>query len=190
MIVVMCFVSFWQEREAKKVVRGFEGLLPQNTTVVRDGNESNIEAENLVVGDIVKIKSGVRVPADCRVLKCSELKLETSAITGESEPVEYHAAEAKPDVIIFESRNVAFNGSMCVDGEGTAIVIKTATDTIIGQIARMTTQQSTKGSRLEYQIKIFVKFLTVIAFTVGLISFLVGTFIFMAEIRRKNGFKL
>lgn len=56
--------------------------------------------------------------------------METSAITGESEPVEYQADAVNPDVIIFDSRNVAFNGSMCVDGEGTAIVIKTASDTV------------------------------------------------------------
>lgn len=130
MIVVMCTVSFYQEREARKVVRGFENLLPQNCSVIRDGYESNITAENLVVGDIIKIKSGIRVPADARILHCSELKLETSAITGESEPVEYHSDAVQPDVIIFEARNVAFNGSMCVEGEATAIVIKTATNTV------------------------------------------------------------
>lgn len=68
MIVVMCFISFYQEREARKVVRGFQNLLPLSCTVVRNGNETNISAENLVVGDIVKIKSGTRVPADIRVL--------------------------------------------------------------------------------------------------------------------------
>ncbi|KAI6183429.1 Cation-ATPase-N domain-containing protein [Aphelenchoides bicaudatus] len=177
MIVVMCFISFWQEREARKVVRGFENLLPQQCSVIRDGNESNVPAENLVVGDVIKIKSGIRVPADARIIHCSELKLETSSITGESEPIEYRTDAVSPDVIIFESRNVAFNSSMCVEGEGIGLVIKTATDTIIGQIASMTTQQSAKSSRLEYQIKIFVKFLTVLAFVVGLIAFIAGGFI-------------
>lgn len=151
-------------------------MLPHNSIVIRDGNEGNISADHLVVGDIIKIKSGIRVPADARVLHCAELKLETSAITGESEPVEYHSDAVNPNVIIFESRNVAFNGSMCVEGEGIAIVIKTATDTIIGQIANMTTQQPNKASRLEYQIKIFVKFLTILAFIVGLIAFIIGSF--------------
>ncbi|KAI6242092.1 Cation-ATPase-N domain-containing protein [Aphelenchoides fujianensis] len=174
MIVVMCTLSWWQEREARKVIRGFENLLPINTGVIRDGNETTVTADQLVVGDIIKIKSGTRVPADARVLVCSELKLETSAITGEAEPVETHAQAVKEDVIIFDAHNVAFNGSMCVDGDGIGLVIKTATDTIIGQIAVMTTQQSDKKSRLEYQIKVFVKFLTVLAFAIGVIAFVVG----------------
>ncbi|KAI6206384.1 Cation-ATPase-N domain-containing protein [Aphelenchoides besseyi] len=174
MIVVMCTLSFWQEREARKVIRGFENLLPLNTGVVRDGNETTISADHLVPGDIIKIKNGTRVPADARVLSCSELKLETSAITGESEPVEYRSKKVNDDVIIFDARNVAFNGSMCVDGEGVGLVIKTATDTIIGQIACMTTNAADKKSRLEYQIKTFVKFLTVLAFVVGLVAFIVG----------------
>ncbi|KAI6180538.1 Cation-ATPase-N domain-containing protein [Aphelenchoides besseyi] len=147
MIVVMCTLSFWQEREARK------NLLPLNTGVVRDGNETTISADHLVPGDIIKIKNGTRVPADARVLSCSELKLETSAITGESEPVEYRSKK---------------------NGEGIGLVIKTATDTIIGQIACMTTNAADKKSRLEYQIKTFVKFLTVLAFTVGLVAFIVG----------------
>lgn len=112
------------------MVRGFENLLPQESIVFRDGNEYGVAAESLVVGDIIKIKSGIRVPADARILHCTELKLETSAITGESEPVDYRADAVQSDVIIFESRNVAFNGSMCVEGEGIGLVIKTATDTV------------------------------------------------------------
>ncbi|KAI1704572.1 e1-E2 ATPase domain-containing protein [Ditylenchus destructor] len=177
MIVVMCFISFWQEREARKVVRGFQNLLPLSCTVVRDGNETNISAENLVVGDIVKIKSGTRVPADIRVLQCTQLKLETSSITGESEPVEYQYEHVSEDVGIFEARNVAFNGSYCINGDGVGVVIKTATQTIIGQIANMTTNQKEKKSRLERQIKIFVKFLTVLAITVGSCVFLIGGFV-------------
>jgi sodium/potassium-transporting ATPase subunit alpha len=84
----------------------------------------------LVVGDIIKIKSGTRVPADARLIHCSELKLETSAITGESEPNDYNPEPAKEDVLIFDSHNVAFNGSMCVDGEGIGVVVKTGHDTV------------------------------------------------------------
>ncbi|KAI1723202.1 e1-E2 ATPase domain-containing protein [Ditylenchus destructor] len=135
MIVVMCFISFYQEREARKVVRGFQNLLPSSCSVIRDGNETVIGAEDLVVGDIVKLKSGTKVPADIRVLHCTQLKLETSSITGESEPVEYQFEAVAENVNIFDARNVAFNGSYCVDGDGVGVVIKTATDTIIGQIA-------------------------------------------------------
>lgn len=58
------------------------------------------------------------------------MKIETSALTGESEPVEHQSKEVQSDVNIFESRNVAFNGSMCTDGEGIAVVIKTGKNTV------------------------------------------------------------
>lgn len=184
-IVILCFVSFWQEREARKVsvtmidekvsknrfqvIRGFEGLLPTNCSVIRDGHETTMAAENLVVGDIIKIKNGTRVPADARIIKCSDLKLETAAITGESEAIEYKTEPVEESVNIFEAHNVAFNSSMCVDGDSLGLVIKTGVDTvsirdydcftitrlqIIGQIATMTTQQGEKKSRLQEQIKV------------------------------------
>jgi sodium/potassium-transporting ATPase subunit alpha len=98
--------------------------------VIRDGKQQQIAAVDLVVGDIVNIKNGNKVPADARVLYCSELKLETSSITGEAEAIEFTAAIADANVTVFESRNVAFNGSFCVDGEAIGIVIRTGTKTV------------------------------------------------------------
>uniref|UniRef100_A0A915DXQ6 P-type Cu(+) transporter n=1 Tax=Ditylenchus dipsaci TaxID=166011 RepID=A0A915DXQ6_9BILA len=125
MIVVMCSVSFWQEREARKVY-------------------------------------------------CNQLKLETSSITGESEPIEFQSEAVEKTVTIFESRNVAFNGSYCVDGEGIGVVIRTGVNTVIGQIASMTTNQPVKKSHLEHQIKLFVKFLTFLAVSIGTTVFVIG----------------
>jgi sodium/potassium-transporting ATPase subunit alpha len=174
MIVGMCTVSWYQEREARRVVRGFENLLPEKTAVIRDGNEELISAAEVVVGDIIKIKSGMKVSADARVLWCSQLKLETSSITGEAEPVEYQSEPVSQSVNIFESHNVAFNGSLCVDGEGVALVIKTGINTVIGQIATLTTGQSENRSRLQQQITKFVKFLLVLSAIVGLLMTIVG----------------
>ena len=103
-------------------MRGFQNLLPDHCTVIRDGGQQQtIAATQLVVGDLVCFKAGQRVPADLRLLYCCELKLESSSITGESEPMEYHACPVVDSVSVFESRNVAFNGSLCVDGEGMGV---------------------------------------------------------------------
>jgi P-type E1-E2 ATPase len=82
------------------------------------------------VGDLVFISSGARVPADVRMLSCNGLKLETSSITGEAEPIEFTCEPAADDINVFESHNVAFNGSFCVDGEGLGIVIRVADKTV------------------------------------------------------------
>ncbi|PAV71600.1 hypothetical protein WR25_22369 isoform D [Diploscapter pachys] len=174
LIFVMCTVSWYQEREARKVIRGFENLLPEICNVIRGGIEKQVQAADIVVGDIIKIQSGLRVPADARIIDCAQLKLETSSITGEAEPLDYHPHSVTPNIPIFESHNVAFNSSLCVDGEGMGVVIRTGVNTVIGQIAALTTGQPTKKSHLEKQIKIFVHFLLILAPAVGTISMIVG----------------
>lgn len=71
-----------------------------------------------------RIKNGSRVPADARIIACPQLKLEASSITGESEPVEYQTEEVREGTSLFDGRNVAFNGALCVDGEGIGVVIR------------------------------------------------------------------
>ncbi|KAE9547551.1 hypothetical protein FO519_009236 [Halicephalobus sp. NKZ332] len=177
MIFGMCCVSFFHERAARKVVRGFQNLLAENCICIRDGREINMSAEELVNGDIILIKSGTKVPADARIIYCSQLKLETSSITGEAEPNDYQAEAASETTTIFEAHNVAFNGSLCVDGEGLAVVIRTGTSTVIGQIANLTTGQENNKSRLEKQMRKFVIFLIIAATSIGLIIFIIGGFV-------------
>lgn len=111
-------------------MRGFQNLLPTYCLVIRDGKECTISAEELVVGDLVFIRSGARVPADVRLLYCNGLKLETSSITGEAEPIEFTYEPAPEFISVFESHNVAFNGSFCIDGEGLGVVVRVADNTV------------------------------------------------------------
>uniref|UniRef100_A0A914QXB3 Cation-transporting P-type ATPase C-terminal domain-containing protein n=1 Tax=Panagrolaimus davidi TaxID=227884 RepID=A0A914QXB3_9BILA len=136
-----------------------------------------MSAEELVNGDIILIKNGSRVPADARVIYCSQLKLETSSITGESEPIEYQSGSVTEETGIFESRNIAFNGSLCVDGEGIAVVIRTGIHTVIGQIAGLTTGQKANKSRLEIQLLRYIIFLIITATILGLTVFIAGGFV-------------
>uniref|UniRef100_A0AC34FT94 Uncharacterized protein n=1 Tax=Panagrolaimus sp. ES5 TaxID=591445 RepID=A0AC34FT94_9BILA len=91
----MCCVSFYQEREARLVVKSFENLLPEQCMAIRDGQEIFVDSKDLVVGDLIKVTGGTKVAADARLIICSGLKVETSSITGESEPIDYQV-EAVP----------------------------------------------------------------------------------------------
>uniref|UniRef100_A0A914WB99 Cation-transporting P-type ATPase N-terminal domain-containing protein n=1 Tax=Plectus sambesii TaxID=2011161 RepID=A0A914WB99_9BILA len=173
-VVVMCLISFFEEKKARNVVRGFQNLLPTSCSVIRDGREHTISAEELVVGDLAFVRNGSRVPADVRLLVTNGLKLETSSITGEAEPIEFTNEAAPSNVGVFESHNVAFNGSFCVDGEGIGIVVRVADRTIIGQIASLTTDQKEHKSSLEVEVAKFVRFISILALTMGAIIFLVG----------------
>lgn len=68
LVVVMCSISWWQEREARRIIRGFEKLLPPIAIAVRDGTTATIPATQIVVGDVVKIRTGMRICADIRML--------------------------------------------------------------------------------------------------------------------------
>uniref|UniRef100_A0A1I8AYZ5 Cation_ATPase_N domain-containing protein n=1 Tax=Meloidogyne hapla TaxID=6305 RepID=A0A1I8AYZ5_MELHA len=129
MIFVMCFVSWFQEMRARQVVHGFQRLLPQCSQVIREGKESSISAPDLVVGDVVHIRSGERVPADLRLLHCVQL------------------------------------------------LIRVGENTVIGQTAKLTTGQEPNGSRLEAQIRKYVKFLIIMACSVASIIFVFGGFV-------------
>ena len=81
-VVTMSFVSVWQERKANQVTQGFKKLLPSKTVVIRDCEEREIDTEELVVGDLVFLKSGSHIPADLRILQTNGLSIESSSIRG------------------------------------------------------------------------------------------------------------
>ncbi|VDN52657.1 unnamed protein product, partial [Dracunculus medinensis] len=173
-VLIMCVVTFFEEKKAISVVKGFTNLLPTKCSAIRGGEQIVINTENVAVGDIVIIKNGSRVPADMRVLWCSDLKLEASSITGEAEPIEYNYEPVAEHIDVFDANNVAFNGSFCVDGDGIGLVIRTGERTIIGQIASLTTTQTETKSSLEVEINRFVKFVFISALIMGFMVFLIG----------------
>lgn len=108
----------------------FRCLVPEDATVIRDGVQKAIGVANLVVGDVVTISAGQKIPADCRVIFVQSFKVDQSSITGESEAVEscVHAEDDKP----LEAKNIIFNGSLAVEGTCFAVVIRTGDETLIG----------------------------------------------------------
>ncbi len=84
----------------------------------------------MVIGDLTFVRIGNKVPADVRIITCNGVRLEMSSITGEVEPIEFTDKPAGKNVNIFESNNVALNGSACVDGEGLGITIRCADNTV------------------------------------------------------------
>ena len=109
--------------QSSKVLSGFKKLVPSNCTVLRSGNLMDIQSEQLVVGDIVILTAGSRVPADIRLSYSNALKIDRSMLTGESEPVSTTTVPAASNTVMLESTNIAFMGTSVVQGEGRGIVI-------------------------------------------------------------------
>jgi sodium/potassium-transporting ATPase subunit alpha len=113
----------------------FANSIPPKAIVWRNGSKSEVNAENLVPGDIVEISFGNRIPADIILVSASEMKVNNASLTGESK--ELLRNPDKNSKNIYESPNVAFFGTECVNGTGVGIVFKTGDNTVIGQIANL-----------------------------------------------------
>ena len=109
-------------------------MLPSASKVLRDGKITQIAAEKLVRGDVVEVVSGEKIPADIRIISCIEMKVDNSALTGEVEPL-LRAVECSHPEEPFETKNLAFFGTLVKEGRGRGIVVNIAEKTMLGQIA-------------------------------------------------------
>lgn len=108
-IILLATTQYMNERAAGSVAAQLRNLLPSNANVIRDGKEIQLNAVDLVVGDIVHMTIGSRVPADIKVLESRDLKLDFSALTGESDPIAMGTTSA--DDKAHESKHIAFMSS-------------------------------------------------------------------------------
>ncbi len=131
--------SFWQEFRAEKATEALRKMLPSYARVLRDGEEQRIEAINLVPGDVVLLAEGDRISADCRLIQSVELRVDQSALTGESRPVNKSDQPVVGNGINhIEIPNLVFAGTNVVAGSGKGVVVATGMNTEFGKIARLT----------------------------------------------------
>lgn len=171
-VLVTCYETFSQEAKSDQLMETFRKMVPENAMVIRDGVLIPMRAADLVAGDIVKLKSGDKVPCDCRVILNESMKVDQSMITGESEPVD--SAVIAHDKNPLEARNIIFSGSLVVDGGSLAVAIRTGDQTLIGGMVELTGDVGKNQSTLKADVEKFVKLLTKIALVQAVIIFAVG----------------
>lgn len=136
-VILNAIVGFFQEYKAETSVRALKGMVVAKARVVRDGKEMEIPSEELVPGDIVLLASGAKVPADLRLVEITELRTEEAPLTGESLPVEKTAGPISEESLTpGDQANMAFMGTIVVNGRGRGVVVETGARTVLGQIAR------------------------------------------------------
>lgn len=136
-VVIIALIGFFQEGKAEKALQSIRGMLSPQATVLRGGREANIDAEQLVPGDIVKVESGDRVPADLRILEAKRLNAEEAALTGESTPVDKTDETVEEDVDLAERSDMLFAGTIVAKGTASGLVVETGERTEIGRISEM-----------------------------------------------------
>ena len=153
-------------------MESFKNMVPQYATVIREGQKNIIPAEEVVVGDIVEVKGGDRVPADIRVVKAHGCKVDNSSLTGESEP-----QTRSPDLTHdnpLETRNLAFFSTNCVEGTGQGVVINTGDRTIMGRIANLASGLEMGETPIAREIEHFIHIITGVAVFLGVTFFIIA----------------
>src|SRR4030042_4464459 len=159
-LILNAFIGYFQEYKAETSVRALKGMVVPRARVVREGKEKEIQSENLVPGDIVLLASGGKVPADLRLFKTTELKIEEAALTGESVPVEKRPRPIPEENLTpGDQTNMAFMGTIVVNGRGRGIVVETGSKTVLGQIAREGKEVSVTQTPLQQKIVKFAHFI-------------------------------
>ncbi len=172
-IFINVSLGFAQEFKAEKALSELKENFKAKTRVLRDGNVLELNSSDLVVGDIVLLESGDKIPADLRVIEESSLRVNESALTGESLPVGKERKILPIDTSLGDRINMLYASTVVVSGRGRGIVVATGTNTEFGQIADLIKGPNTK-TPLEKQVLYLGKMVTVIAFIMSTIVFMAG----------------
>ncbi|XP_029434451.1 sodium/potassium-transporting ATPase subunit alpha-1 [Rhinatrema bivittatum] len=170
-IITGCF-SYYQEAKSSKIMESFKNMVPQQALVIRNGEKLSINAEAVVVGDLVEVKGGDRIPADLRIVSAHGCKVDNSSLTGESEP-----QTRSPDFTNenpLETRNIAFFSTNCVEGTARGIVINTGDRTVMGRIATLASGLEGGRTPIAIEIEHFIHIITGVAVFLGVSFFILS----------------
>ena len=134
-VVVSGLLGFWQEKGASDAVTKLLALVQLRSSVLRDGKDCIIPVEDIVPGDIITLKSGDNIPADCMLITSKDLFVNEATLTGESYPVEKSINTLPEETPIRDRSNCLFTGTFVVSGIATALVLKTGSVTELGKIS-------------------------------------------------------
>ena len=174
-VAVNAIISITQEDHAQQALEELRQMSAPKAKVMRDGTAKTIPARELVPGDVILLEAGDQVPADARILECSRLQADESAMTGESVPVEKQAREALPESTPLGDRvNMLCSGTLITAGRGTALVVATGMETEMGQIAGLLLDSGSVETPLQRKMGEISKSLSFLCLCVCGVMFGVG----------------
>uniref|UniRef100_A0A8C5R8Z2 Sodium/potassium-transporting ATPase subunit alpha n=2 Tax=Leptobrachium leishanense TaxID=445787 RepID=A0A8C5R8Z2_9ANUR len=170
-IITGCF-SYYQEAKSSKIMESFKNMVPQQALVIREGEKMQLNAEEVVVGDLVEIKGGDRVPADLRIISAHGCKVDNSSLTGESEP-QTRSPDCTHDNPL-ETRNITFFSTNCVEGTARGVVVATGDRTVMGRIATLASGLEVGKTPIAKEIEHFIHLITGVAVFLGISFFILS----------------
>ncbi|MGY6587176.1 MAG: cation-translocating P-type ATPase [Wenzhouxiangella sp.] len=161
-VIINALIGYIQEGKAEQAMAAIGKMLALSARVRRDGQWQEIDADQLVPGDRVRLKAGDRIPADIRLTDAHDLRTDQAALTGESLSVGKNTAALDEDTELAERSNMVYSGTMATNGQGEGIVVVTGGETELGRISGMLDSVETLTTPLLNRINRFAKVLTVI----------------------------
>jgi len=173
-IVLNAIFAFSQELQAERATEALRELLPPRARVRRGGEAVEVEAAELVPGDLLLIEEGDRLSADARLIE-GDVDVDASPLTGESQPVSRTARRGAPAASPLEAEDLVFSGTLCTAGEAEAVVYATGMATQLGRIAALSQRVRTEVSPLQAQVNRVALLIAGVAVAAGAIFFAIGT---------------
>lgn len=183
-VVINVFLGFIMEYKSEKSLEALKNMLSSKTRIIRDGKEQLIDFSLIVPGDVLIIQEGQKIPADAIIIEESNLKVDESALTGESVPVKKYVyayedskGGSRPPLARHEkNRGMVFLGTMALIGHGKAVVVKTGKHTEFGNIAESLSSIKEPITPLQKQVRNLGKLISAIAFLLAILILILGEF--------------
>lgn len=173
-VVLNAVIGFIQEYRAENAMEALKKMAMIQAHVIRDGKLHNIPSAELVPGDVVKLEAGNAVPADVRLMEVYSLRIDESALTGESVASDKNAATmVEEDIPLGDRHNMAYKSTLVTNGRGLGVVVATGMKTEIGKIASML-QEDEMSTPLQRRMSTFGKYLSIIILGICALLFLSG----------------
>ncbi|GAB3473705.1 cation-transporting P-type ATPase [Amycolatopsis cihanbeyliensis] len=173
-VLINAIVGLVQESKAEAALEGLRSMVRTHARVIRGGRERAAPSEDLVPGDLVLLEAGDKVPADVRLTRVAELRVNESALTGESVPVTKDGKVLPESIPVADRRNMAYSGTLVTSGSGAGIVVATGAETELGEIHRLVGAAETLATPLTQKLAGFSKILTIGILGLAAVTFAVG----------------
>jgi sodium/potassium-transporting ATPase subunit alpha len=170
-IMIQSTVSFIQQFRSDNLMASFEKLMPLKSSVLRNGKWDDVNSSDLVVGDVVRMSSGDKIPADLRIIDCQQASIDKSCLTGESEPVKLNLFKIESNP--YETKNIAMFGSLLMEGTMIGIVFQTGEKTIMAKIASLAMNAKGEITTMQREINYFAVIIGSMSIGTGLLTFII-----------------